>query len=267
LGFCSWVVLNHLLLPVGPTPRDLDAPFVSAAAARRSGSGATLHIRHMPARAAAAATGPAAWSSWKGRLIDQLVKRIRSALGGTAPELRNDPSDALTAGALPVIQVADDWVAMASPDRVGLLAGMAGCLATHRLEIVAVDSVTLDDRAVIECAVTARFGATLDRALLAADLRRVALNQFAVSPRLAVASRRPAAAPPRVIWAATDLLELRASDAPGLLYRVTSALAALGVDVRLARVSTLGADVVDAFYLTGDFDPDEIEKAVLTAAS
>ncbi|GIH04453.1 bifunctional uridylyltransferase/uridylyl-removing enzyme [Rhizocola hellebori] len=263
----SSVVRNHLLLPEVATRRDLDDPFVIADAARNIGSVATLEILHMLARADAAATGPAAWSSWKGRLIDQLVKRIRSALGGTAPEMRNDPSDALTNGALPVIQVADDWVAMAAPDRVGLLAGMAGCLATHRLEIVAVNSVSLDDRAVIECAVTSRFGASLDRQLLAADLRRVALNQFAVSPRLGIGARRPATVPPRVIWAATDLLELRASDAPGLLYRVASALAALGVDVRLARVSTLGADVVDAFYLTGNFDPAEIEKAVLTAAS
>jgi [protein-PII] uridylyltransferase len=127
--------------------------------------------------------------------------------------------------------------------------------------------VTLADRAVIECAVSSRFGTTPEPDLLAADLRRVALGQYAVSPRLAAGSRRPAAAAARVIWAAPDLLELRAADAPGLLYRVTSALAALDVDVRLARVSTLGADVVDAFYLTGSFDEDDVEKAVLAAAS
>ncbi len=263
----SSVVLNHLLLPEVATRRDLDDPFVIADSARKIGSVATLEILHMLARADAAATGPAAWSSWKGRLIDQLVKRIRAVLGGTSPEMRNEPSAALINGALPVIQVADDWVAMAAPDRVGLLAAMAACLATHRLEVVAVNSISLDDRAVIECAVASRFGVAPDRDLLATDLRRAALDQFAISPRLALPARRTAAVPPRVIWAAPDLLELRASDAPGLLYRVTSALATLGVDVRLARVSTLGADVVDAFYLTGTFDPDQVETAVLTAAS
>jgi [protein-PII] uridylyltransferase len=127
----------------------------------------------------------------------------------------------LVSGPLPVIQVADDWVALAAPDRTGLLAALAGCLAAHRLEIVAVNSVTLADRAVIECAVASRFGTAPERDLLAADLRRVALDQYAVSPRLAIAPRRPAAAAARVIWAAPDLLELRAADAPGLLYRVT----------------------------------------------
>lgn len=260
------VVRWHLLLPDVATRRDLDDPAVIADVAAKVESVATLETLHMLARADAAATGPLAWSEWKGRLIDQLVARVSAVLDGSPAAVRTDPSPALVAGALPVIQVAGDWVALAAPDRTGLLACLAGCLAAHRLEIVAVNSVTLADRAVFECAVSARFGATPERDLLAADLRRVALDQYAVNPRLAIAPRRPAAAAPRVIWAAPDLLELRAADAPGLLYLVTSALASLGVDVRLARVSTLGADVVDAFYLTGDFDRDDVEKAVLAAA-
>src|SRR5207248_3039198 len=81
---------------------------------------------------------------------------------------------------------------------------------------------------------------------------------------------RAAPPPPRVVWShdATDavVLELRATDSPGLLYRVTSALATTGARVRAARISTLGADVVDAFYLAGDFDPQAVESAVLAAA-
>jgi [protein-PII] uridylyltransferase len=260
------VVRWHLLLPEVATRRDLDDPDVIADVAAKVESLATLEILHMLARADAAATGPLAWSDWKGRLIDQLAGRVRAVLGGAPVAVRTDPSPALVSGPLPVIQVADDWVALAAPDRTGLLAALAGCLAAHRLEIVAVNSVTLADRAVFECAVAARFGAVPERDLLAADLRRVALDQYAVSPRLALPARRPAAAAPRVIWATPDLLELRAADAPGLLYRVTSALASLGVDVRLARVSTLGADVVDAFYLTGEFESSDVEKAVLAAA-
>ena len=63
-------------------------------------------------------------------------------------------------------------------------------------------------------------------------------------------------AAPRVVWqreAATDavVLELRAADSAGLLYRVTTALDEAGAEVRAARISTLGGDVVDAFYLVG----------------
>jgi [protein-PII] uridylyltransferase len=46
------------------------------------------------------------------------------------------------------------------------------------------------------------------------------------------------------------VLEVRAHDRPGLLFTVTRVLAAEGLDVRSARVETLGAEVVDAFYVT-----------------
>ena len=45
------------------------------------------------------------------------------------------------------------------------------------------------------------------------------------------------------------VLEVRAHDRPGLLYRVARAIADCGLDVRTARVGTLGAEAVDAFYL------------------
>ncbi|WP_246002403.1 [protein-PII] uridylyltransferase [Allorhizocola rhizosphaerae] len=260
------VVLHHLLLPDIATRRDLDDPAVIADVADRVKDVTTLEILHMLARADAAATGPAAWSSWKGRLIDTLVLRVLSLLGGDHFAFKADPSPALAAGAMPVIQVADDWVAIAAPDRVGLLAAVAGCLGTHKLEIAAVNSVTLGERAIIECAVSSRFGAPLDRERVAADLRRVALDQFVLPARFGLSSPSRKQ-PPKVIWIEPDLLELRASDAPGLLYRVTSALSRLGVGVRAARVSTLGADAVDAFYLTGSFDPEAVETAVLSAAS
>jgi [protein-PII] uridylyltransferase len=262
----SDVVLHHLLLPDIATRRDLDDPSVIADVAAKSGDLSTLEILHMLARADAMATGPAAWSTWKGRLIDSLVSRVRGVLAGEPSAAAWEPAPVLARGELPVVQVAEDWIALAAPDRTGLLAAVAGCLASHRLEIAIVNSVTIEDRAIFECAISSRFGATLDRDRLAADLRRVALGQFTAPPRLGVA-RRSSVAPPRVIWAAEDLLEVRAADAPGLLYRITTALASLGIDVRAARVSTLGADAVDAFYLVGTYERPAAEAAVLAAAA
>jgi [protein-PII] uridylyltransferase len=52
------------------------------------------------------------------------------------------------------------------------------------------------------------------------------------------------------------VVEVRAHDAPGLLWRVGRALGECGLDVRAARVETLGAEVVDVFYVTdGDGRP------------
>ena len=47
------------------------------------------------------------------------------------------------------------------------------------------------------------------------------------------------------------MVEVRAADALGVLHRITGALSECGLDVRTAHVSTLGGDVVDAFYVVG----------------
>jgi [protein-PII] uridylyltransferase len=46
------------------------------------------------------------------------------------------------------------------------------------------------------------------------------------------------------------VIEVRAQDAPGLLHRIGTALEKAGVRVRSMHVSTLGANAVDAFYVT-----------------
>jgi [protein-PII] uridylyltransferase len=68
-------------------------------------------------------------------------------------------------------------------------------------------------------------------------------------------------------------VEVRAPDRPGLLYRVTRAVADLDLELGLAKVSTLGAEVVDSFYVrTGagakvvDRDHQrEVQRALLHA--
>ncbi len=118
-----------------------------------------------------------------------------------------------------------------------------------------------------------RYGSPPDAAALTADLRRAALGQLGLERVGPAYPARRSGAQPRVVWhrdVATDavVLELRATDAPGLLYRVARALDAVGAEVRAARISTLGADVVDAFYLVGSWtDPTvraEVTDAVLT---
>ena len=74
-------------------------------------------------------------------------------------------------------------------------------------------------------------------------------------------------APPavRLVDDASDsatVVEVHAGDALGVLHRITAALAATGLDVRTAHISTLGADAVDAFYVVGP-DGGEPAKAIL----
>ncbi|MFI7250923.1 [protein-PII] uridylyltransferase [Micromonospora chalcea] len=270
------LVRLHLLLPDVATRRDLSDPKTVAGVAERVGDTATLELLHALVRADAAATGPAAWSAWKGRLIAELVARVRTTLDTGVVPAPPAPDPALVAGPLPVVHLGEDRVSVAAADRRGLLATVAGCLALHRLEVISADAATVDGRALVQCRVQPRYGLAPNPIALSADLRRAVGGDVSVIQRLrgrALAARSQNAAP-RVVWhreAATDavLLELRAADAAGLLYRVTCALDEAGAQVRAARISTLGGDVVDAFYLVGGWPPDEersrIEAAVLAA--
>ncbi|RQX03972.1 HD domain-containing protein, partial [Micromonospora globispora] len=266
------LVRLHLLLPDVATRRDLADPKTIAGVAERVGDTTTLDLLHALVRADAAATGPAAWSDWKGRLIAELVARVRTALDTGALPAPPAPDPALVAGPLPVVHLAEDRVAVAAADRRGLLATVAGCLALHRLEVISADASTVDGRALVECRVQPRYGLAPDPIALSADLRRAVAGDVSVTQRLrgrALAARGEGAAP-RVVWhreAATDavVLELRAADAAGLLYRVSCALDEAGAQVRAARISTLGGDVVDAFYLVGGW-PSDAERARLEAA-
>ncbi|PZF95245.1 [protein-PII] uridylyltransferase [Micromonospora deserti] len=266
------LVRLHLLLPDVATRRDLADPVTIARVAEAVGDPATLDLLHALVRADAAATGPAAWSDWKGRLIAELVARVRTALDTGALPAPPAPDPALVAGPLPVVHLTGDRVAVAAADRRGLLATVAGCLALHRLEVLSADAATVDGRALVQFRVQPRYGLAPDPIALGSDLRRAVTGDVSVIQRLrgrALAARGAGAAP-RVVWhreAATDavLLELRAADAAGLLYRVTCALDEAGAQVRAARISTLGGDVVDAFYLVGGW-PDDVTRARLEAA-
>ena len=270
------LVRLHLLLPDVATRRDLSDPVTISTVADAAGDTATLDLLHALARADSHATGPAAWSDWKGRLIAELVRRVHTALDTGALPAPPEPDPELLGGDLPAVHLDGDRVAVAAADRRGLLAAVAACLAMHRLDVTAADATAADGRAIVQFWTQPRYGSPYDPVALAADLRRVAAGDVSVTQRLRARamSARGGAASPRVVWhraAATDavVLELRAADSAGLLYRVTTALDDAGAEVRAARISTLGGDVVDAFYLVGAWadqaERDRVGAAVLDA--
>lgn len=172
---------------------------------------------------------------------------------------------------------------LAVPDRPGLLAQAAGVLALHRLTVRAADLRSLDPIGegavtVLNWRVAAEYGPLPESARLRADLGRAFDGRLDIEARLsereaAYPRRRGAPAPPpRVTVVAgssrvATVIEVRAQDVPGLLHRIGRALEATGVTVRSARVSTLGANAVDAFYVTGpEGGPLDAMRAAETAA-
>ncbi|GHF20994.1 bifunctional uridylyltransferase/uridylyl-removing enzyme [Streptomyces werraensis] len=157
---------------------------------------------------------------------------------------------------------------IAVPDQAGVLPAVAGVLAVHRLTVRTAELRSLDlpdgvDGSVLllDWRVAAEYGSLPQAARLRADLVRALDGSLDISGRLAERDaayprrRGVVAPPPRVTVAPAasrhaTVIEVRAQDAPGLLFRIGRALEDTAVRVRSAHVSTLGANAVDVFYVT-----------------
>jgi [protein-PII] uridylyltransferase len=172
------------------------------------------------------------------------------------------------------------------PDRPGMFAKVAGVLALHGLDVrSATAGLATDGRAVEVFDVEPSFGGDPNWDRVAADLDAVLDGRMTLTDKLIARSRsyarryrRTAARPadPRVLIdndasQRATVVEVRAPDGVAVLHRITTALANCRLDVRVARVSTLGHEVVDAFYVvdgagakvTDDEALAAIEAAVL----
>ncbi|MER5342421.1 [protein-PII] uridylyltransferase [Streptomyces mirabilis] len=305
------LVRHHLLLIDTATRRDLEDPATVRSVAEAVGSQSTLELLHALTEADALATGPAAWSSWRGSLVTDLVKRVAAVLAGDAPEepeaaaptaeqerlaieafRTGGPVLALRAQTEPPTEEEPSGdpeplgveLLIAVPDQPGVLPAVAGVLAMHRLTVRTAELRALDlpdgvegSVLLLNWRVAAEYGSLPQAARLRADLVRALDGSLDIAARLAERDaayprrRGTIAPPPRVTVASAasrhaTVIEVRAHDAPGLLHRIGRALEDASVWVRSMHVSTLGANAVDAFYVTGPKGaPLPAEEAVSVA--
>jgi [protein-PII] uridylyltransferase len=266
-GIIVTLVRHHLLLVETATRRDLDDPATAAFVAERIGSVECLELLTTLTRADALATGPAAWSEWRSRLVDDLVRRCLAVLAGRpapqAPTLTDGQLSALEQDGIVVhMEAHEDHynVTVAAPDRVGLLAAVAGLLSLHRLQVRSARVVTVGDRAAQIWTVQPMFGDPPGVGQFSEDLRRALDGAMDVPARLRerddAYARTPSVARPAprvdVLTHAADrstVLEVRAHDESGLLYRIASAVSSAGAGIAGAKVATLGSEAVDVFFL------------------
>jgi [protein-PII] uridylyltransferase len=130
------------------------------------------------------------------------------------------------------------------------------------------------------------FGPALPWARVQHDLElalagRLALNARVEARARAYARRPPVAARPARTAVTVDnetsatatVVDVEAPDAVGVLYRITRALAELDLDIRSAKVQTVGHQAIDSFYVRDGrgekvTDPEhlvEVERALLHA--
>ncbi|HTL84295.1 MAG TPA: [protein-PII] uridylyltransferase [Acidimicrobiia bacterium] len=179
----------------------------------------------------------------------------------------------------------DVTVTVVAADRPGLLVLLAGALTVCGLDVLeaslfgTVDGVALDVfRAADPFGRAAenpdRIGKTIESAL-SGDID---LSERVHERRRAYASRDSSSAPLHIHVDAEasesdTVVEVHADDDVGLLYRLASSFADLGLDVRVAKVATLGSRVVDVFYvrdgdgnkINSDDDIDKLREALADA--
>ncbi|MGE0877868.1 MAG: [protein-PII] uridylyltransferase [Acidimicrobiia bacterium] len=287
------MVRHHLLLPDVATRRDLSDDSTIAFVAEQCGSTVVLELLDALTEADSLATGTAAWGTWKAELVSDLVGRVAHVLGGgevheVTWSLFPTPDVLARMGSLKVsIEPTADRLSVVAPDRPGLFSKIAGVLALHGLDVL--DAHAYSDEqgmAASEFRVAPlETGDGLKWDRITADLDRALRGQLAIEARLAERAKayrsvkRAYSAQPAVPSVTIDndassnatVVEVRAPDVMGVLYRITKAIAEMGLDIRHAKVQTLGHEVVDAFYVrdaaklkvTDGFHLKELERAIL----
>ncbi len=262
------MVQHHLLLPDIATRRDLSDAGTIAHVAQQVGSITTLQLLDGLTEADSLATGPSAWGSWKADLVRQLVASTAHVLGGgAATELGDEfPTAAhrqLLARRERVVLGESDVLTVVAPDRPGLFARVAGVLALRGLDVLEATAFSDDEGMALDVMrVRPQLGDHIDWPRVVADLHAALDGRLAIAARLEERARlysRPSAlvipaGPPRIevdneLSQAATVLEVFAPDSVGVLYRITHALAELDLDIRSAKVQTMGPEVVDAFYV------------------
>ncbi len=176
---------------------------------------------------------------------------------------------------------------MVTADRPGVFCRIAGVVALHGLDVIAALAHSSDDgRALAEFRVVDPVRGAIAWPRVVADVDLALDGRLALSARVAErrrtydrpgpVSRRPLVATVGFDNAAATtatVIDVETVDRIGVLYRIARALTEMDLDIRSARVQTLGPDVVDSFYVRDDEGKKvtdlpalrEIERAVLHA--
>jgi [protein-PII] uridylyltransferase len=287
------MIRHHLLLPEVAVRRDLSDKGTIEWVAKAAQSVETLRLLDGLTEADSRATGPAAWNEWKAGLVRELVSRTAHLLGGgglddvAVDQFPSDEQLAEMSQGERVVHAGEDRLTVISPDRPGLFWRVAAALSLNGLDVLEAAAFSDDDGMALESfRVESSFGPVIPWDRIVDDVEGALDSRLALHSRLAerarVYARRtftpyPVAHPSVIIdnemSHQATVVEVRAPDSIGVLYKITHALAELDLDIRSAKVQTMGAEVVDTFYVRNRSGEKirssdalrELERAILHA--
>ena len=183
------------------------------------------------------------------------------------------------------IEAAGDRVTIMTDDRPGLFARVTGVLAMHGLDVLTAGVHSTDEgRALEEFRVNDPLRDETPWPRVVADIERALDGRLAVHARVAERARTYGRPTPYMTGlrknvvtfdnqasADATVIDVETADRIGVLFAIARALSEMDLDVRSAKVQTLGLRVVDAFYVcdsAGRKIDDgemlkEIERAIL----
>jgi [protein-PII] uridylyltransferase len=268
----AWLVRDHLLLADTATRRDLADPVTISRFAERVGDPERLRLLTLLTIADSRATGPAAWSTSKAALVQELHDRTLAHWTGASVAVAGDTTGH---GALAGPGVVVEWselddgrlrCAVGADDRPGLLADVAGALSLEGFDITAAEGHSLPGRRAAEVFDGTdplnRLGDAAGRERAADTIHDVLAGRVEVAEglrarRAAYRSAGIAVHEIRVVVAPDEsadatVVEVYAPDAVGLLATLAGVFAGAGLDVTTVRAATTGELAVDVFYVRND---------------
>ncbi len=274
-----WLVRHHLALSDYAQKRDVSDPATVQAFAEIVGDPERLRMLLVLTVADIRAVGPGVWNSWKGQLMRTLYARVEALFRGEDVETADPLAEhadlvarahvdgaavqARTCVAGRIEETTE--IALATRDRPGLFADLAGVLAAAGADVTGARVATAADGTVLDVfqvqdGADQPFGQAEPRRLtsLIAALEAAAKGQAPVqppampapSPRRAVFDVRPVVMIDNAASADATVIEVSGADRPGLLAELSRTLSDHDLSIRSAHVAGFGERAVDSFYVT-----------------
>ena len=312
------LVRHHLLLADIGTRLDPNDRDVRRGAAAAVGDVETLELLAILTAADSRGTGTDTWNAWRRSLITQATAAVEAEVRGVnlagpvvahlahaanrteaqvVEHLAGMPDPYRTNNPLPRIvrhldlvegeglrwsaatEPSHTEIALVAPDRLGLVADVAGALAVHRCSVVDArcnarsDGLAVDTFVVID----ALGGPPPDQVRVAAamaDVEQAWNGQLDIASAVATKahdyrSRVTAGLPVSVAVDPGDgvlLVTVECADRVGLLHALAAAVLAHGGSIERAHLDTVAGLAHDTFEVRGIVDPVELRKALSIAA-